>query len=316
MQQPEFFVDSGPVKLAVYTWGDKPTAQQPREVVVLTHGFPDRAVLWEQVAQALQAHFYVVAYDMRGCGNSTHITGYKHYRYQHLLEDLYAVIDAVSPLQKVHLAGHDWGGLYGWSAIAASEGQQRIASFSTMSPSLDQIGFFLRKRMLRPSPRNLLQLFSQLLRNSLMTFFTLPFLPELFWKSGLAIAMFRRIIAHYEPRITFKPNEGVEGDAIRYLGIYRANLLQRALFPKKQVSTVPVQAMIAQNDPFLPPWVFEDAASWTCEYREVAIDASHWAPLSRPVELAAAITLFAGSHAQSDPQALLSTQLAGGKVLV
>ena len=310
MQQPEFFVTSGPVQLAVYTWGAKPTAAQPREVVVLTHGFPDRAALWEQVAQALQQHFYVVAYDMRGCGNSTHIRGYKHYRYPHLLEDLYAVIDVVSPQQKVHLAGHDWGGLYGWSAIVDAAGQQRIASFSTMSPSLEQVGFFLRKRLLRPTPRNLLQLFSQLLRNSLMTFFTLPFLPELMWKSGLAIAMFRRIIAHYEPRISFKPNDGVEGDAIRYLGIYRANLLQRVLLPKKTVSSVPVQAMIAQNDPFLPPWVFEDAANWTSEYREVAIDASHWAPLSRPVELAEAISSFN----QRYPQAKASVP-AGEKAL-
>jgi pimeloyl-ACP methyl ester carboxylesterase len=296
MRQPDLFVDSENVRLAVYTWGSVPSADAPKEVLMLAHGFPDRAMFWEKVAHELSDRFYVVAYDMRGCGASTHITGYKYYQYERLLNDLYAVIDAVSPQQKVHLVGHDWGGLYGWSAIVASEGIKRIASFATLSPSLDQIGFFLRQRMLKPTPNNLIQLLSQLLRNSLMTFFTLPILPEILWRSGVAIAMFRVIIGHYEKRITFQPNDGVEGDAVRYLGIYRANLLQRVLRPKKEVSSVPVHAMIAQHDPFLPPWIFEDSVNWTKDYSETAIDASHWAPLSQPVALANAISSFVGRN--------------------
>lgn len=292
MHQPDLFVQSGEVRLAVYTWGQKPTRENPRQVLVLAHGFPDRALFWEKVATALQEDFFVVAFDMRGCANSTHIRGCRHYHFGPLLQDLYAVIDAVSPTQKVHLVGHDWGGIYGWDAITDPEGIKRIASFLTLSPGLDHVGFYLRRRFFRPTPRNLWQGFGQLMRNSLMTFFTLPLLPELLFLSGLGTLMFRVLVGHYEPRITFQKNEGMEGDAIRYLGIYRTNLLQRALFPKQAKSPVPVHVVMAVNDPFLPPAVFEVSPQWSSFYSESTIDASHWAPLSRPQELAEAVRRF------------------------
>ncbi len=293
MKIADFFVKSSNVDIAVYTWGQKPTAEHPRPVVVLAHGFPDRAIFWEKVAQALQDAFFVVAYDMRGCGASTPIRGTRHYRYDVLLKDLYTVIDAVSPEQPVHLVGHDWGGLYGWAAIAEPEGVRRIASFVTQSPSLEQIGFYLQRRMLRPTPRNLLQLFGQLIRNSLMISFTLPLLPELIFRTGLGTALFRVVMKRYEPLAVFQKNEGMEEDAIRYLGIYRANLLQRTLLPKRQPpSQVPVHVLMSKNDPFLPPAVFEDSANGANRYSESLIDAAHWAPLSQPQAFAHAVTSF------------------------
>lgn len=283
-------IQAGDIQLALYTWGQAPSVEQPREIIVLAHGFPDRAALWEKVARELERDYFVVAFDMRGCGDSTPIRGIRHYKYAALIGDLFAVIDAVSPNQKVHLVGHDWGGLYGWEAIASPEGEKRIASFTTLSPSLEHVGLFLRKRLLRPTPRNLLQLFGQLGRNSLMTFFTLPLLPELLWRSGLGVAMMRRMVTHFEPRITYQKNPGVEGDAIRYLGIYRANLLQRTLRPRRVVSQVPVHVLLAVKDPFLPPSVFEQCAQGTRTYSSSELDASHWAPLSRPKELARAVS--------------------------
>ncbi|MDP2226230.1 MAG: alpha/beta fold hydrolase [Moraxellaceae bacterium] len=301
VKRPDLFAPSGDVRLAIHTWGEPPTPARPREVLVLVHGFPDRALFWEKVADALREDFYVVAFDMRGCGNSTPISGRRHYHFTPLLNDLYAVIDTVmntvSPGQKVHLVGHDWGGIYGWDAIGDPEGSKRIASFITMSPSLDHVGFYLRRRFLKPTPRNLWQAFGQLARNSLMTFFTLPLLPELLFRSGLGALMFRRLVGHYEPRITFRKNEGMEGDAIRYLGIYRANLLQRVLFPKVAKSAVPVHVVMAVNDPFLPPAVFEVCPESTARYSASTVDAAHWAPLSRPQELAAAIATFVLANA-------------------
>lgn len=300
MHQPDLYVHAANVQLAVYTWGERPTLEQPREVLVLAHGFPDRALFWEKVAKALERDFYVVAYDMRGCARSTHISGTRHYRYEVLVADLLAVIDAVSPTQKVHLVGHDWGGLYGWEAIVDPAGMQRIASFTTLSPSLEQVGFYLRSRLLRPTPRNLWQLGSQLLRNSLMTFFTLPVLPELLFLSGMGTFMFKRLVTRFEPRISFQDYPGLAGDARRYLGIYRANLLQRTLRPRKVQSIVPVHAIIAVHDPFLPPPVFERSHEWTVKYSQSLVDAAHWAPLSRPLELATDIAVFVGLHRQAE----------------
>ncbi len=296
MHKPDLFVHSENATLAVYTWGEKPGPGNPRDVVMLAHGFPDRALFWEKVAIALQKTHYVVAFDMRGCASSTHLRGMRHYRFEPLIADLYAVIDAVSPNQKVYLVGHDWGGIYGWNAICSSEGEQRIAGFLTLSPALEHVGSYLLRRMARPTPRNLLQLGGQLVRNSLMTFFTLPLLPELLFLSGLGNVLFRVLVGHFEPDIKFHKNEGMEGDAIRYLGIYRANLLQRTLFGKPISTRVPVHVLMAQRDPFLPPAVFESCRDSAASYSESFVDAAHWAPLSRPQELADAIGKFTQQH--------------------
>ncbi len=297
MHLPDLFAHNADVKIAVYTWGDKPTTEQPREVLVFAHGFPDRALFWEKVAKQLEQDFYVVAFDMRGCAESTHSRGYKHYKFEPLIADLYAVIDAVSPNQKVHLIGHDWGGIYGWNAINESAGVRRIASFTTMSPSLEQVGLYLRRRFLKPTPRNLWQAGVQLLRNSLMTFFSFPILPELLFLSGLGTLMMKVMVKQYE-HIPFVANEGVAGDAIRYLGIYRANLLQRVLFAKQSTTAVPVHLLLAARDPFLPPHLFEDSQKWASTISQSLVDAAHWAPLSRPVEMANTIRTFTRSQAQ------------------
>ncbi|MHC3124116.1 alpha/beta fold hydrolase [Acinetobacter sp. GN11] len=293
MHQPAFFVSSSTdIQIAVYTWGKEPTYEHPREILIFAHGFPDRALFWEKVAKQLENDFYVVAFDMRGCAESTHIKGYKHYQFEHLVNDLYAVIDAVSPNQKIHLVGHDWGGIYGWDAIRDSEGKKRIASFTTMSPSLEQVGLYLRRRLLKPTPKNLWQLIVQLWRNSLMTFFTLPILPELLWYSGLGTLMMKWMITYYESDVHYQKNTGVEGDAIRYLGIYRANLLQRVLFAKKVMTDVPVHTLMALRDPFLPPYLFDDSENWASNLSESTVNAAHWAPLSQSKVLADNIRKF------------------------
>lgn len=295
MLQPKLFAESENIQIAIYTWGEKPTIDQPRETMVFAHGFPDRAIFWEKVAQALKDDFYVVAYDMRGCGESTHIRGCQHYKFDSLLKDLFAVIDVVSPDQKVHLIGHDWGGIYGWNAIRDIEGQKRIVSFTTMAPSLEQVGVYLRTRLLKPTPKNLWQLINQLARNSLMTFFALPLLPELMWRSGLGAWLMKTLITKWEENVIYQKNEGLEGDAIRYLGIYRANLLQRVFVAKQSTTDVPVHTLIAEKDPFLPPLLFADTQHWASQHTQSFVDASHWAPLSRPNEVAEVIRHFTQS---------------------
>ncbi|HEX5357073.1 MAG TPA: alpha/beta fold hydrolase [Aquabacterium sp.] len=304
MKKPTLFVDAAPgIRLAVHTWGQPPTATQPRETLLLLHGFPDRAVFWEKVAAQLSASFYVVAYDMRGCGDSTPITGRRHYHYTPLINDLYAVIKAVSPTRKVHLVGHDWGALYGWDAIFDPRAARHIASFVTMAPSLNQVGHWMRKRLLHPSPGNLGQLLHQaMISNGLMTFFTLPILPELMWRSGVAMKMFHFFMKRFE-HLPYEPLEGVPDDAIRYLGIYRANLLQQVMRPQPVRTTpIPVHTLIATRDPFLPPRVFEGCRQWATRYSESHVDAAHWAPLSQPVALAHTLADMARAYPACTPQ--------------
>lgn len=282
-------VTSSNVELSVYMWGQAPSENNPKEIIIFAHGFPDSATIWDGVVDVLKEDYFIVAFDMRGCGDSTPIKGMKHYKYDALVNDLFRVIDDVCHQQKVHLVGHDWGGLYGWEAISSPESEQRIASFTTLAPSLEHVGFFLRRRMLRPTPKNLFQMFGQLGRNSLMMFFAMPVLPELLFYSGFGGFMMKKMVGYYEPDITFRENPEVKYDAIRSLGIYRSNLFQRVLFPQRYLSKIPVHAILAVRDPFLPPSVFEQCSEGTTSYTCSEVDAAHWAPLSRPVELAATI---------------------------
>lgn len=279
------------VQLAVHTWGACPTPTSRREVIVLLHGFPDRAMLWEGVARQLADRHFVIAHDMRGCAGSTPLHGTRHYRYAPLIDDLFAVIDQLSPSQKVHLVGHDWGGLYGWDALFDARAAQRIASFTTMAPSLNQVGHWVRDRLSRPTPRRIGQVLHQMtVSNGLMAFFTLPVLPTLLWRSGLGLWTFRHLVARLE-RVSLPVHPGVEADAVRYLGIYRANLLQQVLRPQPvQRTPIPVHTLVATRDPFLPPRVFEGCADWSEHPSQSEVDAAHWAPLSRPDVVADVVT--------------------------
>ncbi|MES2423844.1 MAG: alpha/beta fold hydrolase, partial [Pseudomonadota bacterium] len=87
-----FVVDAGDVQLACKAWGrpDQPT-------VVLVHGYPDSSEVWHAVATDLANDFHVVAYDVRGAGESTAPSGIQAYRLERLSLDFEAVINQVSP---------------------------------------------------------------------------------------------------------------------------------------------------------------------------------------------------------------------------
>lgn len=284
-QQPSFMVSSGGIELAVYTAGTAPKIGEDKPVLLFAQGFPDRAFFWDRIVALLQDQCFIITFDLRGTGQSTPVKGVKPYHYDALVNDVYAVIEAMSPHHPVQLVGHDWGGIYGWEVCQDQRAIGRIKTFYTLSPSLDQIGLWMRRRLLKPTPKHLYQLFSQLFRNSLMLFFALPLLPVLLWRSSLAAKMMGYLYRKFEG-LTFEPYDSLQQDAISFLGIYRANLLRKVLMPKPKPCLVPVHALIAQRDPFLPPWTFEVAPDWAADYRQTYIDASHWAPLSQSKRIA------------------------------
>ncbi|WP_438803981.1 alpha/beta fold hydrolase [Nocardia cyriacigeorgica] len=100
------------IELAGFEWGDP--AAPP---LVLVHGASDTHRTWEQVAVILADEFRVITYDVRGHGQSGAPHALGDYRLDRLADDLYAVIDTVSPDRPVHLAGHGWGAVQGWEAV-------------------------------------------------------------------------------------------------------------------------------------------------------------------------------------------------------
>lgn len=291
MRSAVHYVTSGEVRLAVYAWGEK---QLGRPTVVLVHGYPDSAEVWTQVAEQLAPRFHVVAYDVRGAGQSSapH-RGTAGYALEHLVDDLAAVVDAVSPDEPVHLVGHDWGALQGWEALVSERLGGRIASFSAATPALDHVGLWFRRRLQRPTPKHLAEALSQALGSFYMMAFQLPLLPELGWKLLLG-RHWPKLLARVEGvQAAATPTQTADGQ--NGLGLYRANLLPRLLRPRPRATSVPVQLLVMRRDRFVPERVYERIAEWAPKLRRTEIDAGHWAPLSHPQAFADAVSGFVTS---------------------
>lgn len=289
---PSQFVRSGAVDLALYTWG-QPAGRARKPVVVLVHGYPDAAEAWAPVAARLADRYLVAAYDVRGAGRSSAPRGTAAYTLDHLVDDLAAIVDAVSPDAPVHLVGHDWGALQGWEALAAARLKGRIASYSAAAPALDHVGLWFQRRLRQPTPRHLAEFTRQALGSAYMLAFQLPLLPELAWSLVLG-RQWPRLLALAEGIHTDgRPTQAADGR--QGLGLYRANLLPRLLRPRPQRTEVPVQLLVMRRDRFVPAHMFEGVKQWAPNLRRTELDAGHWASLSHPEAFARAIDTFVQS---------------------
>ena len=86
------------------------------ELVVLLHGFPEFWYSWRYQIPALAEHFTVIAPDLRGYNETEKPRG--GYEIRSLVQDIVDLIGALG-FEKVHLVGHEWGGMIAWSLAIA-----------------------------------------------------------------------------------------------------------------------------------------------------------------------------------------------------
>ena len=92
-------------------------ARQGPARVMLLHGFPEAAFVWDGVMQAVAPQVSCVAPNLRGYIGSSAPTDPKAYRAKHLVADLVAAIEGQqAPLDL--LVTHDWGGALAWNLAA------------------------------------------------------------------------------------------------------------------------------------------------------------------------------------------------------
>lgn len=132
------------------------------EVIVLLHGFPERATSWAEVTPLLNARGYrTLAPDQRGYSPGARPRRRRDYTVARLAGDIVALIDQVGG--PVHLVGHDWGANVAWYvAMHHPDRVCDLTAFSVAHPSA-----FLRSLLSK-----------QLLHSWYMGFFQLPWLPE------------------------------------------------------------------------------------------------------------------------------------------
>ena len=99
------------------------------EPVVLLHGWPQHWYLWRRVMPALAAAGYRVhAPDLRGFGwTEATEDGYDK---EQMAADVVALLDELG-LERVKLAGHDWGGYAGW--IIALRHPERVERYLALN---------------------------------------------------------------------------------------------------------------------------------------------------------------------------------------
>ena len=285
---PNQTVQSGDLSLAVYTWGER-AAGKPN--VVLVHGYPDAASVWEKTADLLAENYFVIAYDVRGAGRSDVPDHTKAYSLDHLVEDLAVVIEATCGDEPVHLICHDWGSIQSWEAVTTERIGGRIASYTSISgPSIDHASYWIMNRLRSGSPKEMAQVARQLSHSWYIGAFQLPVLGESLWKLGLDKLW---------PTV-LKRAEGIDADATdtqtkdgaNGINMYRANFVQRLIKPQERRTDTPVQLIVPKRDRFMVQEIWDDLPTWVPNLWRREIDAGHWVQISHPEQIAAMASEF------------------------
>ena len=102
--------------------------------LILLHGWPDRAAMWEsQIRDLAAAGYRVIAPDLRGFGDSERPDDVQAYSLRNSVGDVLGLADALG-VEDFALAGHDWGAALGWAVTTFSPRVTRYAAFSVGHP--------------------------------------------------------------------------------------------------------------------------------------------------------------------------------------
>ncbi|HEX7322636.1 MAG TPA: SDR family oxidoreductase [Mycobacterium sp.] len=258
-----------------------------RPTILAIHGYPDNHHVWDGVAEQLTerypGRYNVVAYDVRGAGESSAPAERSGYRFPQLVADTGAVIDHLG-VDTVHLLGHDWGSIQGWAAVTDADLMPKIASYTSISgPHLDYAGKFLRSPR---GPRALADVAKQALESGYIWLFLTPRLPEALFGSGLGAKVIATLdrIGRSSTRTQPRAVPRSANDYRNGLNLYRANMPAPMLAPAKQLpaTDVPVQVLVPRKDIFVSPALQRFTGSIPDGGRVVPIEGGHWVVVSRP----------------------------------
>ena len=259
-----------------------PPAGQP---VLLLHGFPEFWWGWRhQIGPLAAAGFRVIAPDLRGYNQSDKPTDLDSYRLDRLGSDVVALADALGH-ERVHLAGHDWGGIVAcWVAARHPERVIRLAILNAPHP--DAVWPTIRRDPV------------QLLRSFYVGLFQPPAIPEAFLRANDYAALARALTA------TSRPGTFGEGELDRYRESWRqpgalTAMLNwyRALVRRRPERTgrvrAPTLVLWGVRDHALGPTVASESVSF-CDRGLVQRfeTATHWLQHEEPEAVNAALLAF------------------------
>ncbi len=256
-------------------------AGQGRPRVLLLHGFPEAAFVWDDVMQRLAPQAACVAPNLRGYAGSSAPLELAAYRAKHLVADLAALIESLGAPVDV-LVAHDWGGALAWALAAARPDLLRhLLIINAPHPAA-----FLRE--LRDNP-------AQQQASAYMNFFCRPDAETLLAEHDFArLWPFFGSAEWLTPRVRDQYREVWRPGLTGPLNYYRASPLRPASAPEDALNTlvlpdaavtvrVPTTVLWGERDAALLPSLLDGLERWVPDLRLRRLpDASHWLVHEQP----------------------------------
>jgi pimeloyl-ACP methyl ester carboxylesterase len=274
--QGQFYEING-IRLKVYVEGEgKP--------LLLLHGFPDSAKLWQEMMPHLvKAGYQVINFDQRGFGESDAPKGRKHYKMKYILSDALELLDQLGIEEKVYLIGHDWGAAIAWDlAIKYPERFEKLIALS-----VGHLEAFRRAGI------------KQKLMSWYMLFFQLRGIPERIYRAN-NWAVLRKHFRHHAGIEQFwiedlsRPGRLTSG-----MNWYRANVMD-VMTTKHKRCKVPALGVWSTEDCLLLEEQVTDSKKYMeAEWRYECMEGiSHWIPLDAPERTAQLAIEWFGKKAE------------------
>ena len=266
--------------------------------VLLLHGFPESAWVWDDTMLALAGQARCIAPCLRGYAPSSAPVELEAYRARHLVEDLDALVDRLGTPVDL-LVAHDWGGALAWNLAAARPARvRRLLIINAPHP-----GTFLRELRDNPAQQKASAYMNFLCRpdaQALLTERDFARLWPFFERMGGAAWLTPALRERY--RQTWRA--GLEGP----LNYYRASPLRPprdagdtslhalTLPPAMLRVTVPTTVLWGLQDTALRPGLLEGLQDWVPELDLVTVpEASHWIVHEQPATVRHTIQRLIGS---------------------
>lgn len=250
--------------------------------VMLLHGFPEAAFVWDDVMAALAPRARCVAPNLRGYAGSSAPEGLAHYKPRLLVADVAAAIEATGGPLDV-LVAHDWGGALAWNLAAqAPRLAKRLVMINTPHPAAFQ-------RELLGSP-------AQQAASRYMNFFCREDAEALLAEHDFARLwpFFGEAPAWLTPAVRARYREVWSRGLSGPLNWYRASPLRPPTGPESPIYKValadadvtvrvPTTLLWGEQDHALLPGLLDGLERWVPQLRTVRVpEASHWIVHERP----------------------------------
>ncbi|KAF0287449.1 Epoxide hydrolase 4 [Amphibalanus amphitrite] len=275
----------GGIKLHYVEKGDR-----SKPLLLLLHGFPAFWFCWHYQLKALSQHYWVVAVDMRGYGESAKPEGRDSYDRQLVAQDLFHLVLSLGR-QSCTVIGHDWGGIiaYELARLRSSLVEKLIIINAPHPDAMEEV---------------LQHSWDQMFRSWYIYLFQLPWLPEQVMQLddfNMFTKMFHENPSarhHYPPEMVdaYKYTFGEPGALTPPLNYYRQSFGWRwHRGEPAQVArvTCPLLVIWGERDRALSPLLATMAARYADRFSvHLLPNASHWAMMEEPEEVNEAIRSF------------------------